>query len=157
MMDNISLYCRRWADIQRHKMNASHTPAQNRCWYQKVFLNSIKSSGYTGWRRKLPLQYAEYRLWTWFCNGISRKLRDSPFLSASMIQREIQWWHSELPAQKAKYSDQCTYDNIDSFMNIVIDMHNFRIYDTKEYILTSFPRIFGQTYDHRYLSRHTWA
>ena len=72
-----------------------------------------------------------------------------------MIQREIQWWHSKLPAKKAKYSDQCTYDNIDSFMNIVIDMHNFRIYDTKEYILTSFPRIFGQIYDHRYLSRHT--
>ena len=57
-----------------------------------------------------------------------------------MIQREIQWWHSKLPAQKEKYSDQCTYDNIDNFMNIVIDMHNFRIYDIKKYIHTSFPR-----------------
>ena len=138
-MAHTSLLWRRKDCIQSRKMNASHTPAQNRCWYQKVFLNSIKSSGYTGWRRKLPLQYAEYRLWTWFCNGISRKLRDSLFLSASMIQREIQWWHSELPAQKAKYSDQCTYDNIDSFMNIVIDMHNFIIYDEKEYIHISFP------------------
>ena len=75
----------------------------------------------------------------------------------SMIQREIQWWHSKLPAQKAKYSDQCTYDNIDSFMNIVIDMHNFRIYDTKEYIRTSFPGIFCLIYDHSYLSRYTLA
>ena len=46
MMDNISLYCRRQADIPRHKMNASHIPTQNRCWYQKVFQNSIKSFGY---------------------------------------------------------------------------------------------------------------
>ena len=105
---------------------------------------------------KLPIKYAENRPWPWFCKGISIKLRDSPFLSVSMIQREIQWWHSKLPAQKAKYSDQCTYDNIDNFMNIIIDMHNFRIYDTKEYILSSFPGIFGQTYNHSYLSRHTW-
>ena len=53
MMDNISLYCRRQADIPRHKMNAPHIPTQNRCWYQKVFPKSIKPAGYTGSRRKL--------------------------------------------------------------------------------------------------------
>ena len=156
MMDNTSLYCRRQADIPRNKMNASHTPSQNRCWYQKLFQNRIKSPGYTGGSRKLPLQYAEHSPWPWICKGISRKLRDSPFLSVSLVQREIQWWHSKLPAQKTKYSDQCTYDNIDSFMNIVIDMHNFRIYETKEYILSSFLGIFGQTYDYLYLSRPTF-
>ena len=141
MIAHTSLLWRRKDCIHMRKMNASHTPAQNRCWYQKLFQNSIKSAGYTGGRRKLPIKYAENHPWPWFCKSISRKLRDSPFLSASMIQREIQWWHSKLPAQKAKYSDQCTYDNIDSFMNIVIDMHNFRIYDAKEYIRTSFPEI----------------
>ena len=43
--------------IQGRKRNTSHTPAQNRCWYQKVLQNSIKSAGYVGGRRKLPLQY----------------------------------------------------------------------------------------------------
>ena len=95
--------------------------------------------------------------WAGCCKGISRKLRVTPFLSSSLVQQELQWWHSKLLAPKEKYSDQCTYDNIDSFMNIVIDMHNFRIYDTKEYIRTSFPGIFGQTYDHSYLYRHTWT
>ena len=157
MVDNTSLYCRRQADIPKYKMNASHIPSQNKCWYQKVFQNSIKSAGYTGKRRKFPFQYAEHSPWPWFCKGISIKLRDSPFLSVSMIQREIQWWHSKLSPQNAKYSDQSAYDNIDSFMNIVIDIHNFRMHDAKEYILTSFPGIFGQTYNHSYLSRHTWA
>ena len=41
-------------------------------------------------------------------------------------------------------------------MNIITDKHNFRIYDVKEYILTSFSEIFGQTYDNRYLSRLTF-
>ena len=50
-------------------------------------------------------------------------------------------------------SDQSTYDNIGSFMNFTIDMHNFSIYNAKEYIHRSFPEIFGQTYDHRHLSR----
>jgi len=48
---------------------------------------------------------------------------------------------------------QSTYDNIGSFMNFTIDMHNFSIYNAKEYIHRSFPEIFGQTYDHRHLSR----
>ena len=97
----------------------------------------------------------------WFCKGISLKLKDSPFLSASLKQQEIQWWHSKLLAQNIYIGiilgpvHQCIYDNIDSFMNIFIDLHNFRIYDAKEYISTSFPEIFGQTYNHRYLSRST--
>ena len=33
---------------------------------------------------------------------------------------------------------------------------NFRIYDEKEYICTSFQEIFGQTYDYRYLSGYTY-
>ncbi len=35
-------------------------------------------------------------------------------------------------------SEQSTYDNIDSFMNFIIDMYNFSIYDGKEYIRRSF-------------------
>ena len=53
----------------------------------------------------------------------------------------------------AKYSDQSTYDNIDSFMNFVIGMRSFSIQDAKEYIRRSCPGIFGQTYDHRQFSR----
>ena len=63
MMDNTSLLCRRKACIHMRKMNASHTLTQNRCWYQKVFPNNIKSFGYIGGCRKLPLQYAEDRPW----------------------------------------------------------------------------------------------
>ena len=63
MMDNTSILCRRKACIHMRKMNTSHTLTQNRCWYQKVFPNNIKSFGYIGGRRKLPLQYAEDRPW----------------------------------------------------------------------------------------------
>ena len=41
-----------------------------------------------------------------------------------------------------------------SRLNIQNRYANFRIYDEKEYIYTSFPEIFGQTYDHRYTSRY---
>ena len=127
--------------VQERKSNMSYTATQNRCWYQKILQNSIKSARYTGGLRKLPLQYAlilqrylqKIERFTWFHNGIVNCL--------SKI------------STYAKYSDQFTYNNIDSFMNIVIDIHNFRIYDVKEYIRTSFPEIFSQTYDHRYLSR----
>ena len=44
--------------VQGRKRNTSHTPTQNRCWYQKVLQNSIKSAEYVGGSRKLPLQYA---------------------------------------------------------------------------------------------------
>ena len=43
-----------------------------------------------------------------------------------------------------------------SRLNIQNRYANFRIYDEKEYICTSFPEIFGQTYDHRYLSGYTY-
>ena len=53
----------------------------------------------------------------------------------------------------AKYADQNTYANIDSFMNYVIGMRVFSIYQTKEYIRETCPEIFGQSYDHRQFSR----
>ena len=37
--------------------------------------------------------------WTGCCKGISRKLRVTPFLSSSLVQQELQWWHSKLHAQ----------------------------------------------------------
>ena len=40
-------------------------------------------------------------------------------------------------------------------MNFIIDMHNFSIYDVKEYIGRYFPEILRQTYDYRFLrSKH---
>ena len=53
----------------------------------------------------------------------------------------------------AKYADQNTYANIDSFMNYVIGMRVFSIYQTKEYIRETCPELFGQSYDHRQFSR----
>ena len=52
------------------------------------------------WRSTESLDFnIEDRPWLWFCNGISRKLRDTPFLSSSLVQQEIQWWHSKLHAK----------------------------------------------------------
>ena len=79
-----------------------HVHAQNRAGYQKVFLNCIISAGYTGSRRKLAASKGRSSSLTLILHGSSRKMRDRPFLSVSTS----------------------TYYNIDSFMNIVIGMHN---------------------------------
>ena len=42
---------------------------------------------------------------------------------------------------------------LDSYMNFTIDKHNFRIHNAKEYIPRSFPELFGQTKEHKHLSR----
>jgi len=91
-------------------MNSSHIPNQNRCWYQKVFQNSIKSSGYAGGSRKLPHKYAEHRLWP-----------SNIYLGKILGPVHI-WWYRQLYEYLHRYTQ-------------------FRIYDAKEYIRTSFPEI----------------
>ena len=126
IMTYTSLLYLRKAFIQRRKMNTSHTPTQNRCWYQKVFQNSIKSSGYAGGSRKLPHKYAEHRLWP-----------SNIYLGKILGPVHI-WWYRQLYEYLHRYTQ-------------------FRIYEAKEYILTSFPDIFGQNYDLRFLRIPTWV
>ena len=72
----------------------------------------------------------------WFCKGISKNWEIHLFYLSLWYN---EWFNDVIInyLQKistyAKYSDMCTYDNIDSFMNIVIDLHNFRIYDNGIY------------------------
>ena len=100
MTGNTALCCGKKLDSE--VQDEYHVHAQNRAGYQKVFSNCIISAGYTGSHRKLAASKGRSSSLTLILHGSSRKMRDRPFLSVSTS----------------------TYYNIDSFMNIVIGMHN---------------------------------
>ena len=142
MMTHTSLCFRRQAGIQRYKRNKSHLPAQKWHEHQKVFRNSIKPSVNIGgrWNENVGFKIEDIIHWDWFSNGISRKLRDSPFYFPLWYNKSFNDGRVNYMRKISTYeiSEQSTYDNIDSFMNFIIDMFNFSIYDGKEYIRRSF-------------------
>ena len=126
-MTHTSLCFRRQAGIQSYKRNKSHLPAQKWHEHQKVFPNSIKPALYFWGHRKNKLQCAENRIDLDFAKVFPENweihLFNLPLLYKKSFNDDIANYLRKISIYSKLGSN--TYDNIDSFMNFTIDMHNF--------------------------------